>query len=83
MQNIFDILGWLGLGLLVIAYILLNTKHLAQDSVSYLWLNFFGSFAIMLNSFYNGAYPPAVLNAIWMIFTTYFLLRKIGSNLQI
>jgi hypothetical protein len=61
-----DILGWLGVVLLLMAYGLVSTKKLAGDSPLYQVLNLAGSALVIVNSADRGAYPSVGVNVVWM-----------------
>ena len=60
-----EILGWIGVIALLVAYALVSTKRLEGDSALFQMLNLIGSFTLMINGFYNGANPSGVLNIVW------------------
>lgn len=73
LKNIFklfdephEIIGWLGMGALLVAYALLVAGVFSADAPGYHLTNLFGSLGIMYVSFKTRAYPPAVLNVIWI-----------------
>jgi hypothetical protein len=61
-----DILGWVGAGLLLAAYVLVSSKRLEGDSVAYQVLNLAGSALLIANSAYYGAYPSVGVNVVWI-----------------
>ena len=78
---IIEIIGWVGAGLLLLAYFLLTHKDLSARSKIYQGMNVVGSILLGLNAFVNTAYPSFTMNAIWMIIALYgfyhiFKLRK-------
>ena len=62
-----DVAGWLGAGLLLLAYGLVSFKKLAADSGYYQLLNIVGSCFLIVNTVYHRAYPSALVNLIWII----------------
>jgi phosphoglycerol transferase MdoB-like AlkP superfamily enzyme len=62
-----DLVGWIGAGLLLIAYGLVSFKKLRADSGYYQLLNVVGSCLLIVNTIYYRAYPSAVVNLIWII----------------
>lgn len=67
MTILIEIIGWIGMVLLLSAYLFLTLKKLQADRWAYQLMNLTGGICIAINSFYNEAYPPAVLNFIWFI----------------
>jgi hypothetical protein len=62
-----DIVGWLGAGLLLLAYGLVSFQKLRADSGYYQLLNAAGSCFLIVNTAYYHAYPSAFVNLIWII----------------
>jgi len=61
-----DAVGWLGAGLLLIAYGLVSFRRLRADSAAYQALNGFGSLGLIVNTLYYHAYPSAFVNLVWI-----------------
>jgi hypothetical protein len=62
-----DLVGWLGAGLLLLAYGLVSFQKLRADSGHYQLLNAVGSCCLIVNTVYYRAYPSAFVNVIWII----------------
>jgi hypothetical protein len=62
-----DLVGWLGAGLLLLAYGLVSFQKLHASSDRYQLLNAAGSCFLIVNTFYYRAYPSAFVNLIWII----------------
>lgn len=61
-----EVAGWAGALLILAAYALLTTGRLGGQSPAYQWMNVVGAAGFVVNGFWNGALPSAVLNVIWM-----------------
>jgi hypothetical protein len=73
-----EIVGWIGAALILAAYALLSIGKLRAQSPLYHWMNIFGAAGFVVNSGWNGAYPSAALNVIWIGIGTYALLKHRG-----
>lgn len=73
---IYEIVGWTGTILILLAYLLVSTKRITSDSKEYQLLNLFGAIGIIVNSLYHGAIPSVGLNIIWFLIAL-FALSKI------
>lgn len=62
---LIDIVGWIGAGLILLAYGLLTAGKLEARSVAYQAMNVVGALGFIANGWYHGAMPSAVLNIIW------------------
>ncbi|MCZ6452199.1 MAG: hypothetical protein O6918_15225 [Deltaproteobacteria bacterium] len=76
---LIDILGWIGAIGLLAAYVLISAKKVEGDSTSYQLLNLVGSFFLILNTLYYGAYPSSFLNLFWIAVALYALRKVIGK----
>ena len=61
-----EIAGWIAAVLILTAYGLLSAGKLTGKSVSYQVMNIVGAIGFVINTGYNGAFPSAVLNVIWV-----------------
>jgi hypothetical protein len=66
MKIAVEVVGWAGAALLLGAYALLSAGKLRAESVSYQLMNVLGSAGFIVNSGWNGAYPSAAMNLIWI-----------------
>lgn len=76
---LIDILGWIGAIGLLAAYVLISAKKVEGDSTGYQLLNLVGSFFLILNTLYYGAYPSSFLNLFWIAVALYALRKVIGK----
>jgi hypothetical protein len=61
-----EIVGWIGAILILAGYFLLSAGKLDARSRLYQWLNVVGALGFIANSSWNGAWPSAALNVIWV-----------------
>jgi hypothetical protein len=61
-----EIAGWIAAVLILSAYGLLSAGKLTGKSVAYQVMNILGAIGFIINTGYNGAYPSAALNVIWV-----------------
>ncbi len=71
-----DLIGWIGAGLIVLAYYLVSTKKTKSDSSIYQLLNLFGAVALIINTYVKGAIPSTVLNVVWAFIAIKILFKK-------
>lgn len=75
MKLFVEIFGWLAAAIILVAYGLLSAGRLSGRSALYHTMNIVGAAGFVLNSGYNGAFPSAVMNVIWMGIGVYGLVR--------
>jgi hypothetical protein len=61
-----ETIGWIGAALILTAYALISSGKIQARTLPYQWMNVIGAAAFIVNSGWNGAYPSAVLNVIWV-----------------
>jgi hypothetical protein len=75
-----EVIGWTAAVVMLLAYMLLTAGKLGSRSPTYQWLNVLSAAGFILNSGWNGAYPSAFLNLIWMAIGFYGLFRRPKSE---
>ncbi len=63
---LMEVVGWIGGTLILAGYFLLSNGKLDAKSPTYQWLNVIGAIGFIANSGWNGAWPSAALNVIWV-----------------
>jgi hypothetical protein len=59
--------GWIGAALILLAYLLLSMGKVTGQSPLYQGMNIVGAAGFIVNGWWHGALPSAVLNIIWML----------------
>jgi hypothetical protein len=80
LKILIEIIGWTAAAMMLSAYFLLTSGRLSSRSRVYQWLNVFSGAGFIVNSGWNGAYPSASLNVIWMAIGLYGLAT--GMRIQ-
>ena len=75
MKILIEIIGWAAAAMMLSAYLLLTTGRLSSRSAVYQWFNVLSGAGFIVNSGWNGAYPSAFLNLIWMTIGLYGVFR--------
>jgi hypothetical protein len=70
-----EVAGWSGASLILLAYLLITAGKLTGQSAIYQWMNVAGAAGFIVNGWWHGAIPSAVLNVIWMLIGAVALLR--------
>ena len=71
MKILIEVIGWTAAAMMLSAYVLLTAGRLSSQSLVYQWLNVLSGAGFIANSGWNGAYPSAFLNLIWMAIGLY------------
>jgi hypothetical protein len=84
---LMEVVGWIGAVLILAGYFLLTAGRVTAKSVSYQAMNVVGALGFIANSAWNGAWPSAVLNVIWVgigvvALARMYVRRDIGVPIQ-
>jgi hypothetical protein len=66
-----EVIGWMAAALMLWAYLLLTMGKISGRSRLYQWLNVLSGAGFILNSGWNGAYPSAFINVVWVAIGLY------------
>jgi hypothetical protein len=75
-----EVVGWAGAGMILLAYLLLSAGKLTGHSLAYQWMNVVGAAGFIVNGWWHGALPSAVLNVIWMLIGTIAVWRILARR---
>ena len=70
-----EIIGWAAAAMMLSAYVFLTLGKISAQSKVYHWLNVLSGAGFIINSGWNGAYPSAFINVVWMIIGLYGLVK--------
>jgi hypothetical protein len=82
MKLAIEVIGWSGAALIISAYGLLSAGRLSGDSKLYHLMNIVGAAGFVVNSGWNGAFPSAALNVVWIGIGAYALLQRRRSQVK-
>lgn len=72
--------GWIGAALILLAYLLLSMGKVTGQSPLYQGMNVVGAAGFIINGWWHGALPSAVLNVIWMLIGGVALWRMMAKR---
>ena len=70
-----EVVGWTGALLILLGYLLISAGKLTGQSPLYQWMNVVGAAGFVINGWWHGAKPSAVLNVVWMLIGAIALIR--------
>ena len=76
----FDLVGNVGVLLMVIAYLLLQLEKLSGTAVSYLLLNAAGAIMVMISLMLQFNLSAFLMEAFWLLISLYGLSRTLLSR---
>ena len=75
-----DILGTLGVGVIILAYILLQIGRLRSEQLAYSLMNAIGAALILISLYYSFNFPSFVVEFFWLLISLFgigkYLVRK-------
>ncbi|MGB9708271.1 MAG: CBU_0592 family membrane protein [Candidatus Pacearchaeota archaeon] len=77
MVSFISVLGWAGMAVILIAYLLVTTRQISPNSRVYQALNLIGAIGVLINSMVNDAWPSAVLFIVWGCLALIYLITSI------
>lgn len=75
MNILFQIVGWVGTFLILLAYLLISLKKMSADSKLYQLMNLLGAIGVGINVFHQQAWPALGLQISWGIIALIALIR--------
>ena len=76
MNILIEIIGWVGMLFIVVAYYLVSHKEIRGSSRVYQLMNLFGAILVGANVYYNKAWSSFVLQCAWAIIAILALAKK-------
>ncbi len=70
-----DVIGWIGVISLLLAYALVSASKVQGDSIVYQLMNLVGSALLIVNSFHYKAFPSVGVNIVWIGIAAYTMAR--------
>ncbi len=70
-----EVVGWAGAALILGGYLLITMGKVNGQSALYQWMNVAGAAGFIVNGWWHGAVPSAVLNVIWMLIGLFASIR--------
>lgn len=75
--DFYSIVSWVGMALLILAYLLSTFKKLKFDSIVYNLINSLGGIGLLINAFFLKLFPWIILTLFWVAAA----LVSLGKNL--
>ena len=74
-MSVSDSLGTAGVSLLLLAFLLILSKKIQVESVSYTLLNMVGAALCGVSAYLISFYPVVVLEGVWVLVSLYALFK--------
>jgi len=70
-MNWYDILGTLGVGVIILTYVLLQIECIRSEQVIYSVLNAVGATFILISLYYSFNFPSFVVEFFWLLISLF------------
>ena len=76
----YDILGTVGVAVIILTYVLLQLERIRSDQLSYSLLNAIGALLILVSLYFSFNFPSFVVEFFWLLISLFgigkYLLRS-------
>ena len=76
----FDLVGNIGVLLMVIAYLLLQLEKISSSAVGYLLLNTIGAVLVIISLTFRFNLSAFLMEAFWLLISLYGLTKSLFTN---
>ena len=76
----FDLVGNIGVLLMVIAYLLLQLEKMSSSEISYLLLNALGAVLVMISLVFRFNLSAFLMEAFWLLISLYGLTKPLFAR---
>ena len=82
-MNWYDIVGTLGVGIIILTYVLLQIERIRSTELIYSVLNAVGAALILISLYFDFNFPSVVVEAFWLLISLfgigkYFIKRSVA-----
>lgn len=78
--NIYSLLGWIGIALIIISYILFSTRKLKMDYALYHLLNLLGAAGLVISTFVTESWPALTLGLIFAGISVAYIIKIFSTK---
>ena len=76
----YDFLGNIGVGLMVLGYLLLQAEKIRSSDVSYSLMNGIGALFVVVSLFYRFNLSAFLVESFWFVISVYGLIKFSGKR---
>ncbi|HEY0462479.1 MAG TPA: hypothetical protein VGC97_25315 [Pyrinomonadaceae bacterium] len=78
----YDIIGSIGVGTIILTYILLQTERIRSESLIYSLLNGFGAGLIAFSLLYSFNFAAFIVEVLWVLISIYGVVKYLLKDRQ-
>ena len=76
----YDIVGTIGVGVIVVTYFLLRLGRIKSDQLQYSMLNGLGAALILISLYYDFNLPSVIVEAFWLVLSVFGIIKYLVSK---
>lgn len=76
----YDIVGTLGVAIIILTYVLLQIERIRRDQLSYSLLNAVGASLILISLYFDFNLPSVVVEAFWLLISLFGIGKWISRR---
>jgi len=76
----YDILGTIGVGVIVVTYLLLQLGRIKSEQLLYSLLNGLGAALILISLYYDFNLPSVIVEAFWLVISIFGILKYLVAR---
>jgi hypothetical protein len=78
--NWYDIIGTIGVGIIVVTYLLLQLGRIKSEQLVYSLLNGVGAALILISLYHDFNLPSVVVEAFWLVISIFGIIRYLTAR---
>lgn len=71
----YDIVGTLGVGVIILTYVLLQIERIRSTELMYSVLNAVGAALILISLYFDFNFPSVVVEGFWLVISVFGIVR--------
>ena len=79
-MNWYDILGTIGVGVIVVTYLLLQLGRIKSEQLAYSLFNGVGAALILISLYYDFNLPSVIVEAFWLVISIFGILKYLVAR---
>jgi len=76
----YDVIGTLGVGVIVVTYFLLQIGKISSQQLIYSLLNGIGAALILISLYYDFNLPSVIVEAFWLVISVFGILKYLMTK---
>jgi hypothetical protein len=79
-MNWYDILGTLGVAIIILTYVLLQIERVRSDQLIYSLMNAIGAALILISLYFDFNLPSVVVEVFWLLISIFGIAKYVARK---